>query len=480
MWVVDIAQLMRMPKALVIAPPGYGKTHLMAQAVAECGGKRELILTHTHAGVHSIRQKLRKFGVSSNRVQVDTISGWLLRYLFSFPSASGFTSGYPSTSQGWSEIYCSGLRLFQLAPLTRVLRASYSGVLVDEYQDCTDGQHELIVLLAELLPTRLFGDPWQGIFEFNNSTPLDWNDVNSLFSIAGTLEIPRRWEQANPELGAWLDHVRQALDSGESVDLRSGPRRSIQWVNTRATNFDRRDTFRACYSVAGQDGTATVIFGPREENQSVGFAKSLAGRYQVIEPVECKKLMTVAGQLDQLEGHELARTIVELAVSCATGLATPLGSIRKNLRDGRTLAKIRSHRDVVDAVEKLSRQKTPSSMAGLLKVLLSIEKASVYRRELLDEISAAIALVDSGEHDSYFTAARARREFTRRLGRRLYRHSIGRTLLVKGLEFDHAILMLNSAWGIKDIYVALTRATRTITIFSDSPIVGPSDTEAES
>ncbi|CAB3863729.1 hypothetical protein LMG26689_02627 [Achromobacter animicus] len=44
-------------KGYVIAPAGYGKTHLIAMAV-KVATKRQLILTHTFAGVNSIKTKM--------------------------------------------------------------------------------------------------------------------------------------------------------------------------------------------------------------------------------------------------------------------------------------------------------------------------------------------------------------------------------------------------------------------------------------
>ena len=55
----DISKFLSHPKALVVAPAGYGKTHFIVEAVKFCSGK-SLILTHTHAGVASLRQKLNK------------------------------------------------------------------------------------------------------------------------------------------------------------------------------------------------------------------------------------------------------------------------------------------------------------------------------------------------------------------------------------------------------------------------------------
>ena len=59
------------------------------------------------------------------------------------------------------------------------IKSTYSGLFVDEYQDCTKKQHEIIKILAELIPTRILGDFLQGIFEFNEPTV----DLTSAFEM---------------------------------------------------------------------------------------------------------------------------------------------------------------------------------------------------------------------------------------------------------------------------------------------------------
>jgi DNA helicase-2/ATP-dependent DNA helicase PcrA len=53
------------------------------------------------------------------------------------------------------------------------------------------------------------------------------------------------------------------------------------------------------------------------------------------------------------------------------------------------------------------------------------------------------------------------------------RRLIGTTLLVKGLEFDHAIVLEAASLSKKELYVALTRGARTLTIISTSPVLNP-------
>ena len=53
-----------------------------------------------------------------------------------------------------------------------------------------------------------------------------------------------------------------------------------------------------------------------------------------------------------------------------------------------------------------------------------------------------------------------------------YPKLIGTTLLVKGLEFDHAIVLDAASLTRKELYVALTRGARSVTIISSSRFVG--------
>ncbi|WP_439408544.1 hypothetical protein ACNJX9_09360 [Bradyrhizobium sp. DASA03076] len=67
----------------------------------------------------------------------------------------------------------------------------------------------------------------------------------------------------------------------------------------------------------------------------------------------------------------------------------------------------------------------------------------------------------------------------RHAGRRLGNRSIGSTLLVKGLEFERAIIIAEDAMTRKDWYVALTRATTSIRIISPAERFLPSRDQAE-
>lgn len=83
-------------KGYVIAPAGYGKTHLIAMAV-KVASKRQLILTHTFAGVNSIKTKMTALGVPSSKYQIDTIASWSLRLCLAYPKTSGWKVEHPAS-----------------------------------------------------------------------------------------------------------------------------------------------------------------------------------------------------------------------------------------------------------------------------------------------------------------------------------------------------------------------------------------------
>lgn len=188
-----------MSKGYVIAPAGYGKTHLIALAVGAAVDK-QLILTHTYAGVNSIKEKMRNIGVTSDKYLVDTIASWALRLCLSYPQNSEWEMQHPTNSD-WKKLYKSCTKLLGKKFIQRIVSSSFSGVYVDEYQDCTMQQHELICALAEFLPCRILGDPLQAIFDFSDE-PIDWDKyVYPYFECLGELNLPWRWYKAGSPRG---------------------------------------------------------------------------------------------------------------------------------------------------------------------------------------------------------------------------------------------------------------------------------------
>ena len=65
---MDIDTFLSANKSMVIAPAGFGKTYTIAECIASYRGeKRVLVLTHTHAGIASLKEKFRLKNIPSSR-----------------------------------------------------------------------------------------------------------------------------------------------------------------------------------------------------------------------------------------------------------------------------------------------------------------------------------------------------------------------------------------------------------------------------
>ena len=100
----------------MVAPAGFGKTHLIAAAVG-MASDRQLVLTHTYAGVNALRRKMRELRIPDGACRVDTIASWALRLCLSYGGASGWSIEQPAGGQ-WPELYraCAALLDHPLYP----------------------------------------------------------------------------------------------------------------------------------------------------------------------------------------------------------------------------------------------------------------------------------------------------------------------------------------------------------------------------
>lgn len=72
----DVEKFLSHEKSMLIAPAGYGKTHTIAASMNIIKNEGcHLVLTHTHAGIASIKEKLKKENIPSKSFHVETIQG---------------------------------------------------------------------------------------------------------------------------------------------------------------------------------------------------------------------------------------------------------------------------------------------------------------------------------------------------------------------------------------------------------------------
>src|SRR5690606_3974130 len=91
-------------RGFTVAAAGCGKTQLIGQIVADERSGRQLVLTHTHAGVAAIKKRLADLKVPASKFHLDTIAGWCLRYGASYPGISGVRPDAEATPD-WDGCY---------------------------------------------------------------------------------------------------------------------------------------------------------------------------------------------------------------------------------------------------------------------------------------------------------------------------------------------------------------------------------------
>lgn len=439
----------------IVAPAGHGKTELIANVAAL--GRRALILTHTHAGVHAIRSRLKRMRVSHASVSVDTIAGWCMRYAHAFPSVAMPPADMPRDGAEWDQLYRGTVEALRVGAIREVVAASYDRILVDEYQDCNALQHALATELSTIVPTLIFGDPMQGIFEFAGAT-LSWPDeIHPQFPLEGTLEVPHRWQNTNPDLGKWITETREKLLHGERIDLEQGP------ITYRVAN-DAFDMGAFFDHLDGKEGSVAAIHCSK--GLCYRLASAAAGGYQAIEEVAANRLSEFAATWEQATtGANRLNAIVSLLKECYL--------IRK-LDEGEVAApddeEVRAK--MHEVAKDLVTGNGTAAAAQLLALARKHSKWKLYRNELWRDAERTVAELAAGRAETMVDAAARIRQRASITGRRLPKRTVSTPLLLKGLEFDHVVIpdathfIRERQAQAKLFYVAISRATQTLTIAS--------------
>jgi DNA helicase-2/ATP-dependent DNA helicase PcrA len=358
-----------------------------------------------------------------------------------------------------------------------VFTRSYAGFYVDEYQDCTVSQHRLLLVLSRLRPCRIVGDPLQGIFGFDRNDPLpDWQkDVVPQFERLPDLVEPHRWLQANGNrpLGAWIADLRSAL-IGETAKIAIGDGTPVRWVAAGANPVTAQ--VATCFRVNKACELDTVVAIHNLPNKAHWLAKRLNGCFESMEEVESRDLMKHCGLLDDSSGFERASQVVETACECMVRIPDLLNTIRTALKKGALPKKGKTTSgcpDLLAALELVATGADHNAVGKCLDLIARIPGVVLFRRELLRDLCNACRVHDTASGGNLKQTAWRVRDEVRRHGRRLPRRLVSRTLLVKGLEFDHAVVLdMDGITDAKNLYVALTRGSKSLTVVSSSPVFG--------
>jgi len=465
--------LLTVERGLVVAPAGCGKTQLIADALQRhTASKPVLVLTHTNAGVAALRWRLNRAGVKPSEYRLETIDGWAIRLVATFPARSGHDpSIIESLEPDYPMIREAASHLLGAGHINDVIVASYDRILVDEYQDCSTRQHEIVSNVSEVLPVCVLGDPLQAIFGFDKHDPLaGWDaHIRDHFTPVGELKQPHRWINAGMEpLGQWLLETRQRLLKGDAIALQDAPE-AVTWVELRGHDDRRKQLAAATASRSGSSKCVLIIGESRNPRSQHRFASQIPGAVAV-EAVNLTDLVRFARDLDPARGNA-----VEVVATFAQLLMTGVGA--KNLLKRVEILMRGTARNEPSEVEETALElRRGGHYDQVAELLVSINKqrgSRIFRPTVFRACMEALRACKIEGGPTFYEAAIQVREQFRFRGRPLPRRAVGSTLLLKGLEADEAVILSADNLDAKNLYVALTRASRGLTICSREPVLTP-------
>lgn len=451
--------LARQEKAVVVAPAGCGKTHLITEAIKYTNNGRQLILTHTHAGVHSLLYNFKKNGTPSEKFRVETIAGFALRYAASYPVICKQPLFNEDETVIYDSLYDAAKNVINCPVGRKIISSSYSGIFVDEYQDCTIEQHRLILTLSELLPTRILGDPLQGIFDFAGEI-VNWDrDVFSEFSRLPDLYKPWRWELNNRDLGVWLTEVRQHIMNKEAISLINLPFHTSWKPNERTNQIN---------TLKWSNGITIGIIDI--DNKAHKIASSLKGIYNSMEEIERRALIKFCNEFENKSRENQILSVLKFSSTCMTKVKSEFNPIISCIENGKKY-RGKKHQILIKRIENYLFTGEVYFIIEIINYIDSIEDKNTFRKELWFDLRKLFKTYSLNTNESLKKLTRKQFELDSIKGRFVFNKTISRPLLIKGLEFNHAILLDADRLKPKELYVSLTRGSNYLTILSKEKVL---------
>lgn len=454
-------------------PAGTGKTELLAacvDTVATQGG-RSLVLTHTNAGVDAIRKRLRRFGVLPNMVRVETITSWAFTLSRSYPGIAEITvPEVPNWND--SRTYVEGAAMVAASSVVHSVHvASFDYLFVDEYQDCTIDQHNLILEISKAIRrTVVLGDRLQAIFGFERDRPIvDWDtDVVPNFQPKDVICIPHRWSDHNLLFGQWLLDIRPELVDGGTFDFTSYSIPGLSWRECDPKN-PARIVSSAAYELSRAGGSVVLL--DKWAHDVAKHAMYLRGSYTVMEDVGGRFMIDQLNTLPAENNTSLATWLVQTAKNCFVGLSGLDRAVQRRLESGQTVSGLKRAgiEPVLAALDDLVKLPVYPQLLTSAREIRATPGLALYRQEAWDYMFLAVAR-SIDDRTSAQEALAVVRDRLRRAGRSDRLRIASRTLLVKGLEFDHVIIAnVQNFTDPRQLYVALSRARSSVTVIGSSP-----------
>lgn len=450
--------------AAIIAPAGHGKTEMVAELVGALEGVT-LVLTHTNAGVDALSMRMKGKKVAPRKYRLSTIASFCMRWTEAYPHSSGIDVDLNVESDAFHKDREKGaLRLFEKSFAKEILAVTYDHVIIDEYQDCTQRQHEVFLEMNKVVPAYVFGDPMQAIFGWNDVL-VSWDSLE--FERVEVETRPWRWDKTNRELGEYLTETRDKLEA-----LHSAQNKTLK-IESRGDYIQRIPTkgwqqFSGLISLVRKYDS--VLYISRYPSNQAKAARYSGGALQNDEPQNLKDLYGYARSLDNGDNKQKAQALFEFIEKSATGVSEELKSYKKHIMGSGDFDfnRISKHPQFGESMAALHERGSLDDMVSALSYIKGNGLFKIYRLELFEELTRSIRMAKEKGIAIEEAAWAIRTNPKYRRGYSRFKKISSRTVLSKGLEFECVVIDTSAPLTVNDMYVAMTRATRMIYVIAES------------
>ena len=306
----------------------------------------------------------------------------------------------------------------------------------------------------------------QRIFGFGGQRLPPWESVKLAFPLLGTLDTPWRWERhGEAAFGRWILQQREVLRSGRLVDLTTAPP-NVEFIWEPQDGSSRGEVRRTAIPAPGPG--ALLVITAAKQVQERRLAARMGVRLAVVEPVTMTELPKHAAVIWRATGMDAAEALLSFMAEVATGVSVSDMMARLSLLlAGRALWAASPDEEALLALVR-------DGHVGLAQAMAAIEAGPgrwVFRPELLEAMQAAIRAAAKQPGFPLHATAREVRDRSADGERKLPRRAVGSTLLLKGLEADRAVVFDTATMTACDLYVAISRASRSLRVVAPSPLL---------
>ena len=189
---------------------------------------------------------------------------------------------------------------------------------------------------------------------------------------------------------------------------------------------------------------------------------------QVVERADMPEIKDAAAEIGGEKDLKRLNKVLKFARSVMSGIDKPFVDRLNDLNAGRAVPSDDIERSFLSARQSA----TFGNLARMLESWRLTPGLRVFRPDLLAVMLDGMRrTTDDGDLKASVLSVR---EAKRSGGRQIPSMGIGSTLLLKGLEAEHVLILEAGAMNACNAYVALSRASKAITVISNKSVIGRS------